>query len=41
MELFLGAAGCVRCDCGPLLSDGKFYRLGIGMGDEGLAAVTK
>lgn len=40
MELFLGDAGCVRCHQGPLLSDGKLYRLGIGVGDEGLAAVT-
>ncbi|HUE71179.1 MAG TPA: cytochrome c peroxidase [Pirellulaceae bacterium] len=40
MDLFLGDAGCVRCHQGPLLSDGKLYRLGIGVGDEGLAAVT-
>lgn len=41
MALFLGDAGCIRCHQGPLLSDGKLYRLGIGTGDEGLAAVTK
>ena len=41
MELFVGDAGCIRCHQGPLLSDGKLYRLGIGTGDEGLAAVTK
>lgn len=41
MDLFLGDAGCVRCHQGPLLSDGKFYRLGIGVGDEGLGGITK
>jgi cytochrome c peroxidase len=41
MELFLGDAGCVRCHCGPLLSDGKFYRLGISLQDEGLARISK
>jgi cytochrome c peroxidase len=32
--------GCVRCHNGPLLSDGKFYRLGIGLGDKGRELVT-
>lgn len=40
MDLFLGSAGCVRCHQGPLLSDGKFYRLGLSFQDEGLAALT-
>lgn len=40
LELFTGAAGCVRCHRGPLLSDGKFYRLGVSFDDEGRAAVT-
>lgn len=39
-ELFLGDAGCVRCHHGPLLTDGKFHRLGIGRTDLGRAAVT-
>jgi cytochrome c peroxidase len=29
MELFFGDAGCVRCHNGPLLTDEKFYRLGV------------
>ncbi|HEX5105433.1 MAG TPA: cytochrome c peroxidase, partial [Pirellulaceae bacterium] len=41
MELFLGDAGCLRCHQGPRLSDGKFYRLGISLQDEGLAAISK
>lgn len=40
LELFTGDAGCVRCHRGPLLSDGKFYRLGISFADQGRAAVT-
>lgn len=40
LELFTGAAGCVRCHRGPLLSDGKFYRLGVSFNDKGRAAVT-
>lgn len=40
LELFEGDAGCVRCHNGPLLSDGKYYRLGVGRGDIGRAAVT-
>lgn len=40
LELFTGEAGCVRCHHGPLLSDGKFYRLGVGFDDKGRAAVT-
>lgn len=39
-ELFTGSAGCVRCHKGPLLSDGKFYRLGVSFDDPGAAAVT-
>lgn len=40
LELFRGDAGCVRCHNGPVLSDGQFYRLGIGTPDEGLGGVT-
>ena len=40
LELFRGAAGCVRCHNGPLLSDEKYYRIGIGGDDPGRAEVT-
>lgn len=40
LELFRGSAGCIRCHNGPLLSDGKFYRLGVGHSDEGRGGVT-
>jgi len=40
-ELFQGAAGCVRCHNGPLLSDGEFYRIGVSSKDEGRAVVTR
>jgi cytochrome c peroxidase len=40
MELFVGGAGCVRCHQGPLLSDGRFYWLGVSSQDEGQAAWT-
>lgn len=40
LELFQGDAGCVECHHGPLLSDGKYYRLGLASRDEGRAAVT-
>jgi cytochrome c peroxidase len=40
LRLFTGDAGCVRCHNGPLLSDGRYYRLGVGFGDKGRAAVT-
>lgn len=39
-ELFRGEAGCIECHHGPLLSDGRFYRLGVSYEDEGRAAVT-
>jgi cytochrome c peroxidase len=39
MELFFGNAGCARCHQGPLLSDGKFYRLGFTQ-DKGRGLVT-
>jgi len=39
-ELFQGEAGCIACHNGPLLSDGKFYRLGVSFRDEGRARVT-
>jgi cytochrome c peroxidase len=40
LELFEGDAGCVRCHHGPLLSDNKFYRLGISSKDDGVGALT-
>ncbi|MEX0702352.1 MAG: cytochrome c peroxidase [Planctomycetales bacterium] len=40
LELFRGEAGCVRCHRGPLLSDGKFYRVGAGFRDAGRGGVT-
>ena len=39
-ELFRGEAGCIRCHHGPLLSDGKFYRLGASFRDAGRAQVS-
>ncbi len=41
LNLFRGDAGCIRCHNGPLLSDGKYYRLGAGRDDEGRGAVTE
>lgn len=29
LELFKGKAGCIQCHNGPLLSDGKYYNLGV------------
>jgi cytochrome c peroxidase len=40
MELFVGDAGCAACHRGPLLTDEKFYRLGVSFKDEGRAAVS-
>lgn len=40
LELFEGNAGCVRCHQGPLLSDNRFYRLGLASQDQGLGGVT-
>jgi len=40
LALFRGDAGCVRCHNGPLLSDGKFYRLGVNNADVGRGGVT-
>ena len=39
-ELFRGEAGCIRCHHGPLLSDGKFYRLGVSFRDAGRAQIS-
>ena len=39
-ELFRGEAGCIACHNGPLLSDGKFYRLGVSFQDQGRARIT-
>lgn len=41
LELFTGEAGCIHCHHGPLLSDGKYYRLGVGRGDRGRGGVTR
>ncbi len=40
LEMFLGAAECITCHQGPLLSDGKYYRLGVGSDDQGRGAIT-
>jgi cytochrome c peroxidase len=40
LELFTGDAGCIRCHHGPLLSDGKFHRLGVSFRDQGRGAIT-
>lgn len=40
LELFRGSAGCIECHNGPLLSDGRFYRLGVSFQDEGRAKIT-
>ena len=40
LALFQGEARCIECHHGPLLSDGKFYRLGGSQIDEGRAKVT-
>jgi cytochrome c peroxidase len=40
LELFQGEAGCIECHHGPLLSDGKYYRLGLPSRDEGRAKIT-
>lgn len=39
-ELFIGDAGCARCHAGPLLSDGKYHRLGVSFRDAGRGQVT-
>lgn len=40
LELFRGDAGCIECHNGPLLSDGKFYRLGVSFKDKGREKIT-
>lgn len=40
LEVFRDEAGCIDCHNGPLLSDGKFYRLGVSHRDQGRAKVT-
>ncbi len=40
LELFQGEARCIECHHGPLLSDSKFYRLGLAEKDEGRAKIT-
>lgn len=40
LELFQGEAGCIECHNGPLLSDEKYYRLGVSYEDEGRARIT-
>jgi len=39
-ELFFGEAGCACCHKGPLLSDGRLYRLGVSFSDDGRGQVT-
>jgi len=39
MEMFFGDAGCARCHRGPLLTDEKFYRIGVS-DDKGQGLVT-
>lgn len=39
MEMFFGDAGCARCHWGPLLTDEKFYRIGVS-DDKGQGLVT-
>lgn len=41
LRLFVGEAGCIRCHSGPVLSDGKFYRLGVDYKDKGRGEVTQ
>lgn len=41
LELFEGEAGCIECHNGPLLSDGKFYRLGVSHRDRGRELVSQ
>ena len=40
LEVFRGEAGCTQCHHGPLLADGKFYRIGTAHQDLGRAKVT-
>lgn len=40
LELFTGAARCIECHNGPLLSDGKYYRMGVSEEDLGRAEQT-
>ncbi len=40
LDLFIGKADCARCHRGPLLSDGKYYRVSGSIKDEGRFAVT-
>ncbi|MCA9145184.1 MAG: cytochrome-c peroxidase [Planctomycetales bacterium] len=41
LELFEGDAGCIQCHNGPLLSDGKFYRIGASWRDRGRGIITE
>jgi len=41
LEAFRGSAGCIRCHNGPLLSDGRFYRIGVSWKDKGRQSVTR
>ena len=40
LRLFIGEGNCMQCHNGPLLSDGKFYRLGVSYNDQGRAKIT-
>lgn len=40
LELFVGAARCIECHNGPLLSDGKYHRTGAADDEDGRYKVT-
>lgn len=40
LELFRGEAKCIECHHGPMLSDGKYHRLGISEEDAGRERIT-
>lgn len=40
LALFVGEARCIECHNGPMLSDGKFYRLGVSEEDSGRERIT-
>ena len=40
LELFRGDAKCIECHHGPMLTDGKFYRLGVSEEDAGREKFT-
>lgn len=40
LELFRGEAKCIECHHGPMLTDGKFHRIGISESDHGRETAT-